>query len=154
MDPFTVSTACVGLLAAVARLSTQIAQFVSGVREARRDMDSVSRELSSLALCLETLRDDSTKIQYPDGLRQTLVVVLGNCDTVTQQMHTLLEKMSSKNLGRRAQWVATGRDDMNRLRSSLEAYKSALDIALEVTAMSVIPSSPFTNSLSLRSLMR
>lgn len=74
-------------------------------------------------------------IQYPDGLRQTLVAVLGSCDTVTQQMHTLLEKMSSHNLARRSQWVATGRDDMNRLRSSLEAYKSALDIALEVTAM-------------------
>jgi hypothetical protein len=103
MDPFSVSTACVGLLAAVAQLSTQIAQFVSGVREARRDMDAVSRELSSLALCLETLRDDSTKIQYPDGSQQILVAVFGNCDTVTQQMHTLLEKMSSKNLGRRAQ---------------------------------------------------
>jgi hypothetical protein len=43
---------------------------------------------------------------------------------------------------------------MNRLRSSLEAYKSALDIALEVTAMSVIPPSLFATSLWLRLFMR
>lgn len=88
MDPFSVSTACVGLLAAVAQLTVQITTFVSGVREARRDMDAVSRELSSLALCLQTLRVDSIKIQFPDGLKQTLVAVLGNCDSVAQQMHT------------------------------------------------------------------
>lgn len=41
MDPFSVSTACVGLPAAVGQMSVQIAQFVSGVREARRDMDAV-----------------------------------------------------------------------------------------------------------------
>ena len=135
MDPFTVSTACVGLLAAVAQLSGQITTFVSGVREARRDMEAVSRELVSLTMCLEALRDDSSKIQYPDGMKQNLLAVMENCNKVAEQMSGLIQKMSSHSLGRRVQWTAFSRDDMNKLRSSLETHKSALDIALDLTSL-------------------
>jgi hypothetical protein len=58
-------------LAAVAHLFGQITAFVSGVREFGRDMRDVNRELAFLALCLEALRDDSNKIQYPKGSSKT-----------------------------------------------------------------------------------
>ena len=103
MDLFTVSTGCIGLLAGIAQLSTQISAFVSSVRDARRDMDAVSRELSSLSLCLGTLRDDSAKIEYPDGLRENLIAVLKNCDSVVKEMTALLEKLSGANLLRKLQ---------------------------------------------------
>ena len=135
MDPFSVSTGCVGLLAAIAQLSIQIRTFVAGVREARHDMDLVSRELTSLSLCLETLRDDSERIKYPAGVQVNLIAVLKNCDRVTQDMQALLEKASSGSLGRRIQWTAVGRDDMDKLRSTLETHKSALDLALDMTAL-------------------
>jgi Fungal N-terminal domain of STAND proteins len=128
MDPFTVSTACVGLLAAVAQLTGQLTGFVSAVRESVRDLRAVNRELASLSLCLEALRDDSNSMEYPSGLEQNLLAVLENCDVVTKQMVALIQKMSSGSVGRRVQWAAFGRDDMNKLRSSLEAHKSALDI--------------------------
>jgi hypothetical protein len=137
MDPFTLSTACVGLLAGVAQLSVQINQFVSSVREAHSDMDAVLQELNSLSLCLEALRDDSACIRYPQTLRNNLIAVLRNCDHVTGDMQNLLHKLSSRHLGRRIQWSATGRDEMNKLRSSLETHKSALVIALEMTTLYV-----------------
>ena len=58
-----------------------------------------------------------------------------NCDGVTNSMSELLEKMSSGSLGRRIQWTALKKDEMEKLMSSLEAHKSALDIALDMTAM-------------------
>jgi hypothetical protein len=67
-------------------------------------MDAVSRELTSFALCLETLRDDSAKILYPDSFRGNLLAVLGNCDAVTKDMVALLSKLSSKNLVKKIQW--------------------------------------------------
>ncbi len=140
MDPLTVSTACVGLLAAVAQLSAQLTGFVSDVRESGRDLRAVNRELASLSLCLEALRDDSNSMEYPSGLEQNLLAVLGNCDVVTKQMVALIQKMSSGSIGQRVQWATFGRDDMNKLRSSLEAHKSALDTALDLTTLSVVSS--------------
>ena len=135
MDPFTVSTGCIGLIAGIAQLSAQISAFVSSVRDARRDMDAVSRELSSLSMCLSTLRDDSTEIEYPAGLRENLIGVLKHCDSVVKEMAALLRKLHSTNLLRKIQWTINGKDDMNRLRSSLESHKSALEIALDMTSL-------------------
>jgi hypothetical protein len=131
MDPISVSTGCIGLLTGITKLSAQIAVFVSAVRDARRDMDAVSRELSSLSLCLGTLRDDSAGIEYPDGLRDNLIAVLKNCDSVITEMTAMLEKLSTTNVLRKIQWTITEKDNMNKLRSSLESHKSALEIALD-----------------------
>lgn len=123
------------MIAAIAQLTAQIVRFVSSFRDARRDMEAVSRELVSLSLCLEILKGDSARIKYPDGLRQNLLAVLKNCNVVTQDMSRLLEKLTSANVARRIQWTSTGREDMEKLRSSLESHKSALDIALDLTAL-------------------
>ena len=138
MDPLSISTACVSLIATLGRIFPQIVSFVSDVRNARRDMDAVSRELHSLSLSLEYLRDDSIKIGYPEGSHQTLITVLGNCGHVVNEIEALLNKMASGNVGRRMQWTIYGRDDMNRLRSRLEAHKSAIDIALDMVSIQLI----------------
>jgi len=137
MDPLSISAACVGLIASVTKLSTQIGLLVINVRGARRDLDAVSRELSSLSLCLEALRVDTTTIKYPEGIRQTLLVVLKNCDLVTKEMEALLAKASSQHIGRQIQWAMTTSDEMNKLRLNLEAHKSSIEIALELISMYV-----------------
>jgi hypothetical protein len=137
MEPLSIAIGCVSLLTGVSKLTIQISTFVASVRDARKDMAAVSGELSSLSLCLETLRDDSNRIDYPAGFRENLLTVLKNCDTVTAEMTTLLDKLSSANVLRKVQWTAMGRDDMNRLRSSLESHKSALEIGLDMTSLYV-----------------
>lgn len=140
------------LISGIVTLSQQINTFVSSVRNARKDMDAVSRELSSLKLSLEGLRDDSSKINFPESLQQNLVGVLQNCDDVTKQMQDLLKKLSSESLRRHIQWSISARDEMNKLRSRLEAHKSAIDIALDMISMYVFSSSlPFYLTLSTRS---
>jgi hypothetical protein len=137
MEPLSIATGCVSLLSGVAKLSTQVSGFVASVRDARKDMTSVLAELSSLSLCLETLRNDSAMIDYPDAFREDLLTVLKNCDAVTTEMTTLLDKLASANMMRKVQWTALGKDEMNKLRSSLESHKSALEIGLDMTSLYV-----------------
>jgi hypothetical protein len=89
-------------------------------------MDAVQRELASLSLCLEALRIDcsSRLVDFPEAIRGNLTQALINCDVITQQINELLNKLSSGRLGRRIQWSFNSRDDMAKLRSSLEAHKS------------------------------
>jgi hypothetical protein len=103
MDPLSVSMGCTGLITSITQLTAQIVSFVSSVRDARRGMEAVSRELISLPLCLGILRDDSRSIHYPDGLRQNLLAVLKDCDIVRKNMSNRLHKLSSANMARRIQ---------------------------------------------------
>lgn len=137
-----ITVACASLISGIVTLTQQIATFVSQVRSSRKDIDAVSRELSSLALCLEALRDDSSKISFPESLQQNLVGILRNCDDVTKEMQDLLTKLSQESLRTGVQWSMLARDEMNKLRSRLEAHKSAIDIALEMISMYVLSSSP------------
>ena len=132
-----VAHTCVTVLSTVASLSIQITSFVSQVRDARRDMDTVSRELSSLSSCLQMLHDDCAggQVNYPQKLQQSLVEVLRNCEGVLEEMQELLKKLASGNIGRRVQWSLTGRDDMMKLKSTLEAHKATIDIALNMVEM-------------------
>src|SRR5436305_11415795 len=139
-EPVTlaITVACASLISSIGTLSKQIVAFVSDIRDARKDMDAVSRELSSLSLCLEGLRDDSSKIQLPESLQQNLVGVLRNCDDVTKEMQDLLTNLLRESLRTGVQWSMLARDEMNKLRSRLEAHKSAIDIALEMISIYVL----------------
>jgi hypothetical protein len=61
----------------------------------------VRRELSSLELCVCSLRQDFSgpKIQYPAFLEQNLIGALRNADTVAKEMQQLLYDMSSASYG-------------------------------------------------------
>lgn len=137
MDPFSITSACVGLLCTITSLTLRITRFAGDVRDSRKDLDAVRRELSSLSFCVESLRDDTNKDSnmYPDALKPDLVSVLDNCDGVMNEMTMLLEKSTSNNLGRRVQWAACGQDEMNKLRSKLEGYKATIELALHMASM-------------------
>jgi chromosome segregation ATPase len=133
-----ITVASASLISGIVTLSKQVTTFVSDVRAARKDMEAVSGELSSLTLCLEALRNDSLNIKFSESLQQNLVGVLRNCDDVIKEMQDLLKKLSSESLGRRMEWSMLARDEMNKLRSRLEAHKSAIDIALDLISMYAI----------------
>jgi regulator of replication initiation timing len=103
-------------------------------------MDAVSREISSLSLCLETLHDDCSgnAIEYPPQLKQSLVALLKNCDTVTRDMDRTLSSTLKSKLGASVSWSTSGSSEMDKLRVRLEAYKVSIEIALEMVSMYVV----------------
>ena len=135
MDPFSIATSCISLTSAIAQLTLQIKTFVSGFRDTRKDLESVTAELQSLSICLECIQDDYSnyRVSYPSSISQSLLSVLRNCEGVTTQMQAVLDQTSSVSVNKRIHWAMHGRQQMNTLRSSLEAHKSAIDIALAMT---------------------
>jgi hypothetical protein len=148
MDALSVATACLTLVGSITKLSFQIHGFVREVREARGDMDAVSRELQSLKTILEILAEDaetstttnSTNGFFPATLGRQISGIVANCGGVVVQIEQCLERhgcgeRSGAGLRAGTRWSLVGKGDMEKLRSSLEAHKSALDIALEMVTL-------------------
>ena len=140
LDPLTTATSCISLINGITSLTLHIAVFVNDVRGARKDMDLISRELTSLSLCLGALRTDcqSHQIEYAEASRKGIEQALLNIDVLTHQVKDLLQKLSSGRLGRRVQWTVQSRDTVDRLRSSLETQKTAIEIALQCGSIQIL----------------
>lgn len=133
-DPVSIAMTCTGLLATVAKTCTQIYTFVSKVRDARRDMDAVTRELSSLALCLESLRGEAPSFakHCPKPLQQNLVDVMGDCEKIVKKMQKYLEKYTaSEGVASQVQWTTSGCKEIDKLRSNLETHKRTLEMVMD-----------------------
>jgi len=130
MDPISIASACVGAVGTISKLSVQVARFVSDVRDARKDMEAVSRELTSLTICLASLRDDSERVNFPG----TILDVVCSCDTIAKEMADVLSKLSTVKTAR-IRWTLGDRDQINKLRSYLESHKSCIDVALDMASL-------------------
>jgi uncharacterized protein YoxC len=146
MDPLSIATGCVGLIGTITKLSVSISAFVKDVRGARGDMDSVSRELQSLKSSLELLEmdsqpegaDSSNPPSVPETLQKQITGIMSNCTGVLEQMQQVLEKYQGKRVDKAAIWALSGKTNVGHLRISLEAHKSALEIALDMLALSIV----------------
>jgi len=115
-----------------------ISTFVRQVRDARVDLDAVSRELVSLKSILEILAEDaagSGANGLPESLTMQIQGIMSGCDDVIIQITRILSKYDGNSLVARSQWAISGRGDIDKLRSSLEAHKSALNIALDMLSL-------------------
>jgi hypothetical protein len=139
MDPFSITAACVALTATIAETSILVTTFVRSVRAARRDLDAVSRELASLKTLLELIAEDTGDVKaLPETFRKQIAGILTNCQVVLMEVQRLVEKYSGPGIIKGSKWTLAGSEDVNKLRLSLEAHKSALEIALEMVTLYVL----------------
>lgn len=138
MDPVSVTAACLSLTAAIAKTSYSVSSFVRSVRAARADLDALSRELASLKTLLELIAEDAEDAEhFPENLRKQITGILSNCELVLTEVQRLVDKHSGAGLVQGSKWALSGKGDVEKLRLSLEAHKSALEIALEMVALCV-----------------
>ena len=55
--------------------------------------------------------------------------------SVVAEIELTLNRQSGSRLAKAARWTAVGQGNISKLRSSLEAHKSALDIALDMVTL-------------------
>jgi hypothetical protein len=138
-DLLGITASCLALLTAVANTSKVVTGFIRDVREARGDLDAVSRELSSLTTILELLKEDVTNGDggsIPNTLQIQIKGILVNCKSVVSDIDSRLGKYGKSQTKRIAYWtMGGGKDEVTKLRSTLEAHKTALDIALDLLAL-------------------
>jgi len=160
-----VGASCVQLLDVAVRVGGKIGSFVLKVRDARRDMDAVARELLSIKLCAESIKQDFSRYHtsaaelvealndepleedeaiwediteehhLPPDVRQNLKKILQNATSVIRQLEELMEQMPAGSLQGRARWALNGSQNVMRLRDNLEAHKCALEIAIQLVTL-------------------
>lgn len=138
MDPLTIAVGCVSLVATISKLSEVISTFIRDVRTSRSELDAVSRELLSLKTVLELLEEDTSEDvsgSFPETLRLQIIGIVSNCDTVVAEIESVLMSHVGNRIDKSAKWVLAGKGDVNKLRLSLEAHKSALEIALDMVTL-------------------
>jgi phage tail tape-measure protein len=138
MDPLSLIATCITLIGAITKASSVVTIFVRDVRAARSDLDAVSREFLSLKTILELLSDDisdPTNESFPETLKKQIAGIVTNCSGVVAEIEQTLQKHESTRLSKAVQWATSGKGDIAKLRLSLEAHKSALEIALDMVTL-------------------
>ncbi|KAF2669916.1 hypothetical protein BT63DRAFT_423891 [Microthyrium microscopicum] len=138
MDPLSIAVASVSLSVGITTLIKSISSFVSLVRDSRKDLDLVSRELQSLNIALGFLSPENANpnaLSIPPTLSEQIAGNLARLNDVVDQLTACLVKQREKRLSSKIHWVISGRDEVARLRNSLEVHKSTLDIVIEVLAL-------------------
>lgn len=135
MDPLSLTASCLTLIGSVASVSVTVANFVRCVRDARSDLDAAARELQSmvLELIVEDTKDPSKP--FPATLCQNVPNITTNCNDTMLQIQSCLKWYEKASMRSSVQWALSGRDDVEKLRSTLTAHKSALELGLEMFAM-------------------
>ncbi|KAI9773149.1 MAG: hypothetical protein M1840_008270 [Geoglossum simile] len=133
MDPFTIVSSCVGLLNAIAGLSSLLRTFARDFREASKDAALVRGELGSLRTVLEMLQEEVQDVPtgaIPDSVAIQISGVTSSCNTVFGQISSVLAKYEEGGLRRRLSWTDHGCADIQNLLRSLKGHRGALDLAL------------------------
>ncbi|KAI2471002.1 Rho GTPase activation protein [Annulohypoxylon bovei var. microspora] len=139
MDSQSITTDCITLSNTIAKANTAINGFVREVREARSDVDNVSRELHSLQSVLDLLKEDAGL--FPPELAERIPAVIEHCSSVVDELDTSISAFNDSELpkqDKRSQWLDTGRKEMAMFRTSLEAHKAVLGLAIDLVGATTI----------------
>jgi hypothetical protein len=73
----------------------------------------------------------------PQALTVQFSGIITQTRGIVDQIKNSIDEQSAARISRRIRWVVSGREDMEKLRSSLEQHKSALDLAVDCLALYV-----------------
>jgi hypothetical protein len=111
MDPLSISATCISLIGIITKTSKTV-----------------------LELLADDVVDPSNE-SFPETLKKQIAGIVTNCSVVVTEIEQTLKKHEDSRLSKAAQWDMSGKDDIAKLRSSLEAHKSALEIALDMVTL-------------------
>ncbi|KAI1823326.1 hypothetical protein F4861DRAFT_549899 [Xylaria intraflava] len=139
MDSPSFTSDCIALDTKITKLLSNLASFVRRVREARSDLDAISRELHSLQTGVDFLKDDAAL--FPPELAEQGPAIVERCSYVVDQLGEYvltLDKLGLSKLEKRTQWLGTGRLEAANFRSALEAYRATIGLALDLVQATTI----------------
>ena len=147
MDPLSITLACISLTTAAAKTTVAVQGFVRTFRESRQDLAAVTRQLGELNMIIDLLKDESNtaddqQTQMPDSLKSQICGMLASCAGVLAELDVIVEKHKSGSFGSAARWTLRGKEEVAALQKRLSEHIAALNIALEVSIMSVFNTLP------------
>src|SRR4051812_46636433 len=101
MEPISAAATVLGLVGTIASVTASATSFMRDVRDARKEIVAVTKELMSLRAILEILEDDlkgPTSAVVPDSTLKQIVEITGNCSSVVSDIGACIEDMQGSRL--------------------------------------------------------
>ncbi|KAI0448805.1 Rho GTPase activation protein [Xylaria acuta] len=139
MDSPSIAADCIALDSKIAKLLLTLTSFVRHVREARADVDAVSRELHSLQTVLGLLEEDA--VLFPPDLAQHTPAIVKQCSCVIDKLDESVSVFDGPQLSKqekRTRWLGVGRIETANFRTTLEAHKAVIGLALDLVGATTI----------------
>ncbi|KAK3936689.1 hypothetical protein QBC46DRAFT_418325 [Diplogelasinospora grovesii] len=149
MDPLsalTVMGTCFALTVGIVRVTTDISTFARDATSAASDLDLVSNELRAFVPLLDSIIGNLKNLSgtggdgspVPDTTLRSISAAVDGSKRVVDGIATIWYeyKADRGSFFSRVRWASSAGDDMQKLRSSLEAWKSALSIGLQLLMVS------------------
>ncbi|KAF3007351.1 hypothetical protein G7054_g2408 [Neopestalotiopsis clavispora] len=136
MGGSSITTDCIELGNTISRASLVLNEFVREVREARADLDVVSRELHSLQSVLDLLKDDAGAL--PTRIATETPALLQQCNRVVSELDADLLALDGSALSRpqkRTQWIGVGKQQIADILPIIEAHRTMLGLALDLVGV-------------------
>lgn len=133
----SINTGCFAASNAITKTVPSLRSFIREVREARAELDAVLAEINSLEGVLEILKDDASA--FPLDLARRTPPLLEHCTSIIQQIEGYMHVCNGLGLTKRDKkfrWMAI-KGDMEKLRLTLEGYKSVLALVTDLVGMCV-----------------
>lgn len=128
--------AAASVVAIVGRVSASAASFMHDIKDARKDMIQVRKDMSDLSTVLRMVAEDldydgsSSRPGNTPPSQQHIVGIAFSCRTILLEIETVLRDGRS-----RLSWVTSGKERVDKLRTRLETCKLSLDVALDHRTM-------------------
>jgi chromosome segregation ATPase len=141
MDPLSILVSAVTLTGVITSTVAQIKSFVKRFRESRAELDAIRRELASISTVIDILQDEdeAEAAKIPSSLREQVVGILNNCSVVVRRIEETLTRLGDRTVLQRFKWTVEGKQEVEQCKLSLEAHKSALNIALDTMTWYAFP---------------
>lgn len=128
MEAIGAAASVLAIVEVVGRVSASAASFMRDIKDARKDMVQVRKDMSDL--------DHHDRSSLPgvtpyDHYLQNIVGIAHSCGAVLLQQIEVVLREGRSRLG----WVTSGKERVDRLRARLEMYKLSLDVALDCRTM-------------------
>ncbi|KXJ86169.1 hypothetical protein Micbo1qcDRAFT_237103 [Microdochium bolleyi] len=139
MESLTITTDCITLGSAVAKMTWLLNAVVREVRESRSVLDSLSRELHSLEGVLDLLQEDADS--FPPELAADTPIILERCQQVIDELDKHLSRLNQPELSsreRRVLWFETGREASVGLEKRVAAHRAVLGLAIDLVGATTI----------------
>ncbi|ROW12451.1 hypothetical protein VMCG_00771 [Cytospora schulzeri] len=137
MEAIGAASSILAIVQIAGKVSIAATSFMRDVKDARREMIQVIKDLSTLSAILEIisgdLKDNAPSTGILQSLHKQMFNIASSCSAVLLEIGEVIGPGRSR-LG----WATSGRTQVKKLRESLENHMSSLDIALDMLSMVIL----------------
>lgn len=129
MEAIAAAASVTGLIHLITTVSDSATCFMRDVKDARKDMIQVRRDMSDLSAVLIMVAEDADPT--PHGQENIIGIVKSCCKTLSEIDSVIQQGRSWR------KWAVSGKEKVDKLRARLETHKMTLDLALDYRTMYV-----------------